>query len=499
MTSSTLTIGKYGYIQCNQIIGRPFYLTFEITEDEDTTKAPYLRVVSAAELHADTILQQAGVDASDSYDDAADFDTGSSATGGAAPSNRLIVDTPSNQRLTMAEIESLKSGRSGDSKEIISRILESHSSLDQKTTFSLAKYTMRKHKKYLKQFSVLPLDVMSITDWLTTERDLGKVLEVRNETLALACSWTNLYRAISADINISPPGRHLVIDDTGGLIVAAMAEKMGIMSAASDDHERLRAEENANSEIGNSKDLVESHAESASENSITLLHSNSQPNLALLRYFGFDISASIPQHHALHTHLKTLSWRQLLRPESDQSCIAPDPVSTDILASWKSNKRGAYHRKQRRWMKTKSIVDETRRGGFQAVFIATHTSPVSILQHVVPLLAGGAQVVIFSPHIEPLVDVVDAYSTARRSAFINTSEGLRVVPSCDFPLDPSMLIAPSIQTVRIDKWQTLPGRTHPCMMAHGGAEGYLVTATRVHPSQEKMEARGVIGKKQKLT
>lgn len=499
---SIISLGKFGSFQTNQILGRPFHLTFEILDRAEIRHGRELRVVSTAELHADALIQQAETPAipqggTQGYEDGEDDVAVDSRT------NKNIVDDPSNQRLTMAEIEALKTNDHGSAKEIIAKILDSHSTIDQKTAFSLAKYTLRKKKKYMRRFCVLPLDVLVLTDWLMKERDFGKVLELRNEMLGLIGCWANVHHAGRSNLEAPLSGQYLVVDDTGGLIVAAMAERMGILYMKAEGH--ATAVENAQPENQEStlpapmqsrKGHHEIPAMSASSNTITLLHSNSQPNLALLKYFSFDANTP-PSHHPLYLHLKTLSWLQLLYPDSDPAYTEPEAVSPDILAGWKSSKRSGYYRKRRRWTRIKSVVDSTRRGGFHGLVLATLTSPVSILHHAVPLLAGSAQVVVYSPHIEPLAELADLYSTARRTAFLNTPEHRRLVPSEDFPLDPTLLLSPTVQTVMLRRWQVLSGRTHPLMMGRGGAEGYVFVGTRVLSVEGNVQARGKTGGKRR--
>jgi tRNA (adenine58-N1)-methyltransferase non-catalytic subunit len=493
---SIISLGKYGAFQANRILGRPFHLTFEIVDGEE------LRIVPATELHADTLIQQAETPTASHDDEIAEIEHQQDEVLVDSRTNQSIVDDPSNQRLTMAEIEAVKSDGNENSKEIIAKILRSHTTIDQKTSFSLAKYTMRKNKKYLKRFCILPLDVPTLTDWLMNERDFGKVMEIRNEMLGLIGCWANIYRAEELDLEVQGSGQYLTVDDTGGLLVAAMAERMGILHAEEDvqntaENDQPMAEDRA---LESCNHLHRGHhdfpAMSAPANTITLLHSNSQPNLALLKYFCFDVNTPSP-HHPLFTHLKTLSWLQLLSPSSDPAYIEPETVPSETLASWKSSKRSAYYRKRRRWTRIKSVVDSTRQGGFHGLTLATLTSPVSILHHAVPLLAGAAQVVVFSPYIEPIAELADLYSTARRTAFLNTPEEQRTVPCADFPLDPTLLLTPSVQTARLKRWQVLPGRTHPLMMGRGGAEGYTFVATRVLPAQGKVQARGRVGGKRR--
>jgi tRNA (adenine-N(1)-)-methyltransferase non-catalytic subunit len=468
--------------------------------------------VPAAELHADALIDQSETPVL--RDDGATPNTNSE---GAEEdmsvdtrTNKNIIDDPTVQKLTMAEIEALKQDETGTSKDLIAKILQSHSTLDQKTAFSLAKYTLRKNRKYLKRFCVLPLDVVTLTDWMMIERDFAKVMEIRNEVLGLIGCWANVHSAGSTHTELSTTpgsGRYLIVDDTGGLVIAALAERMGILHPPEGIASSTRDEAPPPDKDASTNTTSDQHkprrphpedlAMSAPSNTITLIHANSQPNLALLRYFGFDANTPSP-NHSLHAHLKTLSWLQLLDPASDPVYIEPEVFTPEVLSGWKSSKRSTYYRKRRRWERAKSVIDSTRSGGFNGLIVASFTNPLSILHHAVPLLAGAAQVVVYAPHIEPLVELADCYSTARRTAFINTPVESRNVPSEDFPVDPTLLLAPMVQTARVRRWQVLPGRTHPLMMGRGGAEGYVFVGTRVLPAEGKVEARGKVGKKRKI-
>jgi tRNA (adenine-N(1)-)-methyltransferase non-catalytic subunit len=465
--------------------------------------------VPAAELQADALIDQSETPAL--REDGGTPNTtseGAEEEGLVDPrTNKHIIDDPAVQKLTMDEIEALKQDEAGTSKDLIAKILQSHSTLDQKTAFSLAKYTLRKHRKYLKRFCVLPLDVVTLTDWMMNERDFAKVMEIRNEVLGLIGCWANVHSAGVA--NIAPAlnsgsGRYLVVDETGGLVIAALAERIGILHPPADaefspgEAHQLVPEPSAESDAAKPRrPHPEELAMSATSNTITLIHANSQPNLALLRYFGFDASTPSPTH-PLYAHLKTLSWLQLLDPTSDPVYAEPETIPPEVLSGWKSGKRSAYYRKRRRWERTKSVIGSTRSGEFNGLIVASFANPVSILHHAVPLLAGGAQVVVYAPHIEPLVELADCYSTARRTAFINAPEESRHVPSEDFSVDPTLLLAPMVQTARVRRWQVLPGRTHPLMIGRGGAEGYVFAATKVLPVEGKVEARGKVGKRRKV-
>lgn len=428
--------------------------------------------------------------------------------------NRRIIDDPKSQIMSMDEIEAMKAeGISG--KDMVARILESHSALDQKTAFALAKYTLRKRKKYLKRITILPLDVFTLAQWILRDKEALKIMELRAEILGLIGSWSNIhYTPPELNVPQKPAssivggGRWLVVDETAGLLTAYMAEKMGILSNSlndGDEHSLKEPSQQQASADGESlngdhdmQETLESnypapstarHPQPASTNTIHVIHSASQPNLSLLRYFHFDPFNPVP-NHPLNTHLKMLSWLQLLEPSEDAGYTEPEVLSHDDLQSLKSGKRSTYFRKRRRWERIKATVDEARAGGFDGLIIASFMQPVTIMRHLVPLLRGGAQVIVYTPTIEPLAELVDFYSTSRKAAFLSNPPDRTDMPTEDFPVDPTLLLAPTIQTARARSWQVLPERTHPLMTARGGSDGFVFTATRVLPAEGKVDARG---------
>ncbi|KAL5388933.1 hypothetical protein DPSP01_002639 [Paraphaeosphaeria sporulosa] len=575
--NTNINLGKFGTFNSNQIIGRPYRLTYEFLEQEDPKAQPKLRVVPAAELHAEALGSDHAAPAEAKDDDAP-------AEGGVAydivgedgevimRNNRLTVDDPSRQTLSMDEIEELKKAGSGSGKDIIEKIMASHLGIEEKTRFSLAKYTLRKSRKYLKRFTVLPLDIPILTEYVT-EKEAYRIMELRDDSLGLICSWANIHsgatsRVMTAEDGASQigGGRWLVVDDTGGLVTAALAERMGILyppteevSSESEDgnEEGLPAEPNGDtpanttpaaptappttttddthmpdattdtiagapngpstSQPRNPRKPRQQHIpqSSATTNTLTVLHSNNQPNLSHLKYFGFDSGDPTPSH-PLYTHLKALSWLQLLSPTDDPTYFEPEVIPEDTLNTLKSSKRGNYYRKRRRWERTKRVVDETRMGGFDGLVVASSMEPVTILKECVPLVKGGGQVVVYSPNVEPLVQLCDYYSKERRTAYIASQFGqqngkrkqngvdeeedeVEADDEDNFPVNPTLLLAPSLQTARARQWQVLPGRTHAHMTSKGGAEGYLFTATRVLPIEGKVEARGLRGGKKRKT
>lgn len=479
-------------------------------------------------------------------------------------SNREIIDDNARQTLTWQEIEALKRDGTDSGQELIAKLMLSHTGMDQKTTFSMAKYKLLKEKKFLRRFTVLPVDASNFGSFWIQERDGTKIMEMREEMVGLVGCWGNVHYSgpdqeavgevsigSAVDLNSTdmkpkqPAGtRYLVVDDTSGFLVAALAERMGVLYPNdSDEPARPTKSPVENSNVqpakrghdGNPKQDTstkpqQTHADDAhtikkrqpqtprksdtyipfsTTNTMTLVHTNGQPNLTSLNYWGFD--STNPNHppHPLLDHLLPLSWLQLLEPEFDSVYATEPPAKTaEEVASWKPNRRGNYHRKRRRWARTRYIADSARAGGFSGLVVASTMDPVSVLRPLLPLLAGGAPVAVYSPTIEPLAKLVDCISVARRAAFVGKDQPPEAVGKSaeelerwegteEFPINPTLLLGVQLHSSRARKWQVLPMRTHPVMTARGGAEGYVFTAWRAKPAEGRIAARGKFQKKQK--
>ncbi|KAF4121700.1 tRNA (adenine58-N1)-methyltransferase non-catalytic subunit [Geosmithia morbida] len=555
---TTISLGKYGSFPSNLIIERPFNLTYEVQDRLEGETFSRLRVVSAAELNADALADTTGDVAAAAEAEAAENGTGSDDTGEdeeltlvdqssgqvvARSKRELLLDESARQKLTPAEIEELKRKGASAGHDLIAKLLLSHTAIEQKTGYSLAKYKLLKTKKYIRRFTVLPLDVPLLAHWMLEDRDAAKILEMRQESMALVGCWS--------DVHFTPPpakgaqgphaGRWLVVDDTAGLLTASLAERMGILHPKPDQDDQddqtsqledtttttttttadvpLRQQEQQQQPGEEVKAVTAARSNSkrriddleipyAPNNSLTIIHHNSQPNLSVLRYFDFDHSDinPSPPYHPLFTNLTSLSWLQLVAPEEDPAYAdAPAEVDAETLASWKTNQRGNYHRKRRRWARTKHIVDTTLAGGFSGLAVASTMDPVSILRHTLPLLAGGAPIAIYSQTVEPLSQLADCFSVGRRAGWVanpppetvgqSTAELERWAGNEEFPINPTLLLGASVQTSRARRWQVLPQRTHPLMTERGGAEGYIFTGWRAVPVEGKIEARGKFRRK----
>ncbi|KAI1826866.1 eukaryotic translation initiation factor gamma [Xylaria intraflava] len=597
--NTTISLGKYGSFPTNLIIQRPYHLTYELQDKLPNENFNRLKIAPASELYADIFASDANPAASGDAtpipdaDDAenpplngVEYSLVDSASGAVvATTDQAGIDS-ARQTLTLREIEDMKKDGTDAGREIIAKLMLSHTAIDQKTEYSLAKYKLLKTRKYIRRFSILPLDVPMLDYWTLEDKDPSKILDMRDEMIALLGCWANVHFGGADPCEANPeaqikqegenidieepgtmpattPGRWLVVDDTSGLLVAAMAERMGILYPSEEDklkreqdeakqfgpkhgdsskgrHTVVKTEEDNQAlppvaqdnnvesnrrpeEIdepkpshtaqkgpaGHAKPRRDNVIPYAHTNTITHIHPNAQPNLSFLRYYDFDMTnPTHSPHHPLSKHLMTLSWLQLLAPEEDSTYSAPPPNATpEEIYSWKPNRRSTFHRKRKRWMRTRHIVETTRKGEFSGLVVASSMDPISIMRHTVPLLAGGAPIAIYSQSIEPLTELADCYSLGRRAAWAanipeelagkSAEEQEKWIGNEDFPLNPSLVLGASIQTSRVRKWQVLPGRTHPLMSGKGGAEGYVFTAWRVKPAEGKVEARGKLRSKKR--
>ncbi|KAI2467775.1 Gcd10p family-domain-containing protein [Annulohypoxylon bovei var. microspora] len=505
--NTTISLGKYGSFPSNLIIHRPFHLTYELQDKLQGENFNRLRIVPASELYSDILTSNTSAsspegetpiinddeDADSSLPTGIEYSLVDPESGAVvARTDRAELDASARQTLSAEEIEALKKDGTDAGRDLIAKLLISHTAIDQKTEYSLAKYKLLKTKKYIRRFCVVPMDVPMLTHWQLEVKDSTKILDMRDEMIALVGCWGNVHfggedrceNEGTQEANNSEekdlehlPGRWLVVDDTGGLLVAAMAERMGILYQSENGSVEDRNEptspgapqgecsnrqevatnlrdlqtdkggehENQNIEtIAQAKDTTESksspqiairpsHGDGkprgndmkvpfAHSNTLTVIHANQQPNLAFLRDYGFDITnPTQPLDHPLASHLMTISWLQLVEPELDPTYTAEIPNATpEVLRSWKANRRGTYHRKRRRWAKIRHIVDTTRKGEFSGLVVASTMDPISIMRYAVPLLAGGAPIAIYSQSIEPLTALADCYSIARRGAWVAT-------------------------------------------------------------------------------
>jgi len=129
--------------------------------------------------------------------------------------NRSLVDNNTAQNLSSDDIEAMKrDGATGD--EIVEALIANSSTFGKKTVFSQEKYKLKKQKKYAPKVLLRRPSTRSICETYL-KKSPARIGFMRVDTLSLLLSMAN----------IGPYSDVLVVDMVGGLIVGAVAERLG--------------------------------------------------------------------------------------------------------------------------------------------------------------------------------------------------------------------------------------------------------------------------------
>lgn len=172
---------------------------------------------------------------------------------------------------------------------------------------------------------------------------------------------------------------------------------------------------------------------------------DSPPDCNILKSFNFDDDDMAPFQY--------LSWAA-----TDSTYEMPDlPLevpAAGLTAQKLRREREKIARRKAVYDRADKARQEYTDGEFESLILACEYDPYSIIERVLPALAGSAAIVVYSQHLGAL-----------QSLFLS----LRSNPS---------FISVTIHEPWLRKYQVLPGRTHPEMngMAHGG---FYLSAIRV--------------------
>lgn len=322
--NQTISIGKFGSFQVNDILGLPYGYTFEILEDKR------LRII------------QEGVD---------DHTYVVGAKGRLLEpeeTNQNLIDTSESQTLSMAEIEEMKKLKTLTGQDIIDNVIKGHNEFHKKTAFSKEKYLRRKEQKYLRRFTPQPMCSSLLLDFYL-EKDYKKVLDMSQEMLALTLSMAN----------VRPGGKYLIVDETTGVLTAALMERM------------------------------------AGQGLIVVAHENEHPNLDALKYLSMPTELQ-------EGMVKSINWLQFFEPESEEEV---KEKSADQIATMKPRNRGAYFRKRNRWLELQHINGLVASKGFDGLIVASTLHPTSIVDRCLHAIGGSRPVVVYSEYKEVVTEV----------------------------------------------------------------------------------------------
>ncbi|QSL66075.1 hypothetical protein MERGE_003213 [Pneumocystis wakefieldiae] len=226
--NTIINLGKFGTFCTDDIIGHPYGFTYEISNQK-------LKIIKSNRIH-------------EIEDEIAN--------------NKDTIDDSFNQLLTYDEIMYLKQDKDLSGQDIVNKIIISHKTYDQKTEYAKDKYIRKKIKKYQKGFTTLFPTIWEISEYILT-KDFSKIMDLRAEIIAYILNLGN----------VQPGGKYIVVDETSGLLVASILERMD--------------------RIGQ----------------IMYIHTNEHPNLNNCKYFGQDY---IPDKLIEKDVLLTLNWLNVI-------------------------------------------------------------------------------------------------------------------------------------------------------------------------------------------
>ncbi|KAG0195655.1 tRNA (adenine(58)-N(1))-methyltransferase non-catalytic subunit trm6 [Mortierella sp. GBA30] len=311
---STVSLGKFGEFKTDDIIGHAWGNTYEIYDKDNKTRVYHPEEMNEIEETANN--------------------------------NREIVDDPSSQKLTLEDIKALKSeGLKGEltGEEIVNKLRESHATFDKKTAYSQAKYLQKKGKKFHKIFTPIKPTAYSVNEYFYIKNP-AKIRDIRMDTLSQLLSYSN----------VNSGCKLLVVDDTQGMVVAALAERMG------------------------------------GKGTILGLYDGDSPRYDVVKYMNFS--------QKIQDTIKVLSWLRIHRPADEKT---PDEMQ-DVTQLSGVDLEG-YHRR----LKAYNIVEESRKilfeGNFDALIVASQYQPESILEKLLPYVRGSRPVVVYHSAKEALL------------------------------------------------------------------------------------------------
>lgn len=328
-----INMGKFGTFNVEDVLGYPYGQAFEI-ENENKVKpieSLDMGITDLAKLDSDDLIS------------------------GSSKDNRLLVDQGNVQKLTVEEIEEMKNKIGGNevAREIIQTMIKNHGSFDKKTAYSQEKYLDRKHKKFLRRFSINYLTSNEMLDYLYFEKEPFRILNLSLEMLGLMMSYGN----------VMPGGNYLVVDETGGLIVYAMLERMG------------------------------------NRGTITLLHENDQPSIHVLNKtrYAKEISTS-PE-----SMVQCINVLQFLEPETER----PDfkPLDEEEYKKLPETMRTQYDRKLKRFQITNKVLDRVIQNDFESLIYVSTLNPTTFVPRIIPRLRGSSPLVIYNQYKEALIEL----------------------------------------------------------------------------------------------
>lgn len=348
-TGGQISLGKFGTFNVDDVIGYPFGQSFEIVDDE--------KVKPIKSLTEQVVVEEEEEDLEEEFTK----DKLTKMFSNSAENNQHIINIGSKiQKLTSQEIDELKNSGAASNigQHIIQKIVEGHDAFDKKTIFSQQKYLKRKQQKFMRRFTIDYLGPSEMIQYYLI-KDASKLLDMSEETLGLLMTYSN----------VRPGGKYLLIDETGGVILYAMLERMNC------------------------------------EGTIVLIHENEHANYSALKHSNY-------LDDLIRSKVKMINWLQILEPEQEK--IEFEEIAGPELSEMKAPKRSQYYRRQKRANEINEVIELVEQGNFDGFISVTTLDPKSYLPMIIPKIGGSRPMAIYSQFKETLLETQHFLTTDKR-------------------------------------------------------------------------------------
>ena len=356
-----------------------------------------------------------------------------------------------NQNLRDHHIEEMKKdGKSGD--DIVAALLANSSTFQKKTEFSQEKYKRKKTKKYTTTVCARRPTPTAVCE-MYYSRHPSQIGGLRLDILSLMLSLAN----------VSAFSRVLVVENTGGLLTAAVVERVGgfgeVVTASLPDW-RLK-----NTLLRHFNFCREGLTSMSSVQLADLLSGRSEQRKEKKELMAESAQPSSKQQHQQQEQQNGTCGLPAGEYSGDEDDI--DLVSQLQLLQQQQQKQKQKQKQQQHEQNqqedaqktTTSQLPTTHTLPFTCCLIALHgISPTEILKTIAPLMAPCSNFAILYSYLQPLADAQIALRMA------------------------GMALNLEIKDSFWREHQVAPRRTHPMInMDHGG--GYVLSGTFVPDSK----------------
>ncbi|KAK0057010.1 tRNA (adenine(58)-N(1))-methyltransferase non-catalytic subunit TRM6 [Biomphalaria pfeifferi] len=389
----------------NDLIGQPFGSTFKVD------RGNLVKLSETKVLELEQVASEPGAD------------------------NRNLLDSESNQKMRLEDIQKMKSdGLSGE--KIIEELVENSETFDSKTSFSQAKYLKKKKKKHLQMFTVLKPTARLVMEIFSKEP--AKICFLRPDTVSQILNFSN----VMYGSNVA------VVETCQGLVLACVLERLGghgkvihIVPNTSDTLCR---------QVMNYFNFTKDQLDNFYSVPITCLKVETDG----IQHKSLNINSSteIPRDTLMSYSRTELPAIEMLPDRTDDVNEAEkSDIMTEEKEAEKKKREVKREEKQKRQEAAAAFIQNKK---LDSLIIACKYNPLPVVKKLIQFLPPSRCVVVYCQYIEPLVECYAWIKEQQVGCQLKFSE------------------------TWCRDYQVLPNQTHP-VINMSGTGGYLLTYTTV--------------------